>query len=301
MIKSLIIGGLALGFLAWIFTACSGSSDSRSSKTNKPRIGVSIPPQIFFVRNIAGDRVDVSCLLSSSSDPETFEPSVNQFRELSEADAYLELGTLPFEKMVVERMRQNRRPLPVYSMNEGIEPLTGTHSHHHDQGNHDHDEQDPHIWSSIKNAKVIALNTLNALVATDSVNEDVYRANYARLAQRIDSIDYLFSKNIASADEPKAFVVWHPSLSYLARDYGMTQIPLVDAGKESSVKSYIGRIEKARNLKGTVFFFQKEFDTERANTIARDAGISLVEINPMNEEWEDEIQKIYDAFTIDRP
>ena len=305
MIKSLIIGGLAIAFLGWLFTACSGNKTSNVTAA-KPRIAVSIPPQMFFVRNIAGDRVDITCLLNSSADPETFEPSVALFRELAEADAFLALGTLPFEKKIVANLTGNSKEPAIYYVNKDIEALRGTHSHHDSHvGHHDENESDnadPHIWSSVKNARIIALNTLDALVAADPKNEDTYRANFARLESRIDSIDSLFIRNVVNnADAPKSFVVWHPSLSYFARDYNLKQLPLSHAGKESSVKGFADRLQKIKDNGTNIFFFQKEFDTDKAHTIARDADIKLIEINPMNEEWEDEIQKLYDAFTINKP
>ena len=301
MIKSLIIGGLALGLLSWILSACSGRT-STSESSQRRKVMVSIPPQQFFIDNIAGDRVEVKCLVNVSADPETFEPSVTQLKDLATVDAYLPIGTLPFEHKLVEIAKKNGGE--VYCMSEDIALLYGTHSHrHHDvdgEHGHEHGAPDPHVWSSARNAKTMALNALNALVAVDAANEDIYRANYARLDQRLDSIDMAFKRCFETYPQGAAFLVWHPSLSYFARDYGLNQISLNQEGKETSVNGYIKQLERAKSSDAVAFFIQQDFDTSRARSMASDAGITLTEINPMNAEWEDEMQKLYDAFTINK-
>lgn len=303
MIKNLIIGGLSLAFLAWVMAACSSESRKKISARSKPLIAVSIPPQLFFIDNIAGDRVETLCLLRSNADPESFEPTPTQRMELAEADAYIPLGTLPFEKSLLSSLQEERRGFTVSEASEGIVPLTDTHSHgtsrihRHDSGEN-HTGTDPHVWSSPKNAKIIALNTLNALIAADSANEDYYRANFARLDARLDSIDRSFKKAFASYNGLPAFIVWHPSLSYFARDYGLKQIALSDGGKEASVKGVIDKLKKAGASGAPICFYQQEFDAGKASVLTSGINAKIVEINPMNREWEDEMQKLYDAFTL---
>ncbi|MCH5247474.1 MAG: zinc ABC transporter substrate-binding protein [Muribaculaceae bacterium] len=295
MIKNLILGAVAMAVIAWLFSACSGATKRSDGSGSRPLIAVSIPPQLFFIKAIAGDRVDTFCLLESSADPESFEPSMNQLVALEKAAVYLPMGELAFEKSLIDKLKANNSSLEIEKVTEGIVPLEGTHSHH--DGHHSHDV-DPHMWSSAVNGKIIALNTLNALIKADSKNEDVYRANYGRLEQRIDSIDSCFREVFSRPDVTKSFIVWHPSLSYFARDYGLTQLALSMSGKESSVKGMIDRMDAIKSSGAEVYFYQKEFDNDRAKSIARETDTNVVEINPMNEEWEDEMQKLYDAFTV---
>lgn len=298
MIKNLIIGAIAFAFLMWLLTSCTVKDKGKVQGT-KPVVAVSIPPQLFFVENIAGDRVSTLCLLESSADPENFEPSISQLVEMENAGAYIAIGALPFEKQLKARLKSGKRSPLITECIEEIEPLTSTHTHTTSSGRHSHESVDPHIWSSPRNAKAMALSTLNALVEVDSVNEDVYRSNYARLIQRIDSIDDSF-RRVFGVEEPRpAFIVWHPSLSYFARDYNLHQISLSDAGKEASVKGLTASIDKAKESNAAVCFYQQEFDSAKARTLSNEIGAKIVEINPMNKEWEDEMQKLYDAFTLD--
>lgn len=297
IVKNLILGALALGAMALIISACNGA---RKGSGNRPIVAVSIPPQQFFIDNIAGDRVETVCLLGGTSDPESFEPSMKQFVDLEKARVYMPVGVFAFERSIIDRLKSNRPDLKVISVTEGVDALYDTHVHAHgdEADHHDHrGEADPHMWSSAVNAKVIALNTLDALIEADPANEDVYRANYGRLEARLDSVDGCFRRLFDGMEARPSFAVWHPSLSYFARDYGLKQISLVDVGKETSVKSLVANLKSAGGDDCRVYFYQQEFDSDKAMSLVKESGVNVVTINPMNREWEDEMQKLYDAFS----
>lgn len=294
-LKNIILGFISIAVMAWL-AGCAGGN-GRKRQRQRPILTVSIPPQTYFVKAIADTLAEVNCLLESTADPETFEPTVNQLIRLQESDAYLPMGTLPFEHALTERLKANRKDLTVSSMSDGIKRLTGTHAcnnpahHHHEDG-----EADPHVWSSVENARIMALNTLNALIEADSVNEDTYRRNYGALINNLDSMERDFRHLFASQNVPRSFVVWHPSLSYFARDYGLKQLVLGNPGKEESVMSMKASIDRAGAEDAKVYFYQSEFDTARAEAISQATGAETVTINPMNADWEGEMIKLYMAF-----
>lgn len=298
MVKNLILGAMAFGCMAMIISACGGKR-ARGEKSRRPVVAVSIPPQQFFIDNIAGDRVETVCLLGRASDPESFEPSMKQFVDLEKARVYMPVGVFAFERVLTDRLKSNRPDLRIINVTDGIEAIYDTHDHRHDdERDHDsHGEADPHMWSSAVNAKIIALNTLDVLIEVDSINEDVYRANYARLESRLDSVDGCFRRLFDGRDDRPSFAVWHPSLSYFARDYGLKQVALVDVGKESSVKALSESMKNAGVENCRIYFYQQEFDSDKAAGLVKENGFDVVTINPMNREWEDEMQKLYDAFS----
>ena len=90
--------------------------------------------------------------------------------------------------------------------------------------------------------------------------------------------------------------MWHPSLSYFARDYGLHQISIEYNGKEASVSHLKEEIDVARASGARVFFYQKEFDTRQITTINEQIGARMVTINPMNYEWEEEMRNIVNVL-----
>lgn len=142
----------------------------------------------------------------------------------------------------------------------------------------------------------MAKNMADALCRIDPDNADTYNANAIALIQHIDSLHAVTDSLLAAANA-HAFAIWHPSLSYFARDYSLHQLALGQESKEASIANLKSMIEEARTDSVKVFFFQKEYDSRQANTISDEIGSRLVPINPLAYDWDAELMKIADELT----
>lgn len=284
-----------LSLIAILTQGCSNNGSSNDKKT----ITVSLEPQKYFLDKIVGDKIEVNCLLKSSSNPESYEPSMNDLLTLEKSMAYIKMGNVGFEQSLVDKIKQNSKEITIFDSSHGIEPILGTHDccHHHEHNHAHHNEAsaDPHTWTSIKNAKIIARNMFDVVVKIDSINKDFYKSNYDKLISSLDSLDAYATQKLAP-HKGEAFLVWHPSLSYFARDYNLEQITLGQIGKELSAKQLQEQIDNARKHKASTFFFQKEYDSQQANVLNEQIGAKITTINPLSYEWEKEIRHIIDAI-----
>lgn len=292
---------LAVVVSALLFSAC-GSNKGISDKNEVLDVIVSIPPQAELVKAVAGDKANVISLTTSSVNPETFEPALNALVALENSDIYMPVGTLGYESAILKRMSESGNKSTVADMSEGIKLLYGTHEHHHDEGeeehhhSHNHGSADPHVWSSPRNLKIMVENIEAALSKADTESRNYYHENAARLQAHIDSID-MAVKSVTDTLSCRTFIVWHPSLSYFAEDYGLKQLTVGSHGKEMSVKQLHERLDKAANENVRVFFFQAEFDSDKATEIKNRTGAAMVTINPMNADWENEFKLITDGLS----
>jgi len=272
-----------------VLSSCSGSK-GRSGGT-KPLLAVSIEPQRKMLEELAADRFEVFSVMPAGANPETYDPPMSARAKIADAKAYFAIGHLPFEKTV-------SAGLPVVDTSVGIIPVTGTHSHgsHGDGHSHDYEDADPHVWTSLRNAKAMAYTMMSQLVADDPANADLYRSNFSRMAQRYDSLDAVVAKRLADAGA-HAFAVWHPSLSYFARDYGLRQIAVGQESKEMPIGRLKEIIDAARADSVSVFFFQKEYDSRQAENANLEIGSRLVNINPLAYDWEEQIMIVADELS----
>lgn len=266
-----------------------GAADDTAG--GRPTVTVSIQPQAWLLRAIAGDSVNINTLMSAGTNPETFEPGVSTIRDASSSDLLMLSGNLGFETTLAGRIAANNPDLRVVDTSAGIEPIYGTHSH----GNHTHTVADPHTWTSVRNARVIASNMLDALVDIDPDRADYYRSRAARLDAHLDSLDTAVAARLDSLTS-RSFMVWHPSLSYYARDYGLEQISLGTEGRETTIRGAQAVIDRASQRGATVLFVQADFDSDRARSLVTETGAKLVTINPLDPDWEAQINIITDAL-----
>ena len=96
----------------------------------------------------------------------------------------------------------------------------------------------------------------------------------------------------------------HPNLAYLARDYGLKEIPVEYEGKEPPPSRMKELIDIARKENIRVIFVQKEYDNKNARVIAHEIGAELKIIDPLSEDWmaatTDIITSLHDSFLLSK-
>lgn len=280
----------------YIFVFCVLCACVSCKPAQERVISVTIMPQKYIAEQIAGEHYSINCAVPTNANPEAYDITPAQMAELSKSVAYMQVGMLGFELNWLNNIRQNNPEMKVYDMSEGIEMIQGAHAHSHADGSvHRTSVADPHVWSSPKNMRIMADNMYEALVELDPDNMAYYKTRYEALVQRIDSIDSVVAR-ILEPVKGAAFAIYHPSLTYLARDYGLTQISIENIGKENSAHSFRSAIDEARAAGVKIVFIQKEFDSRQVHTFADELGAEVYTINPLSYDWESEIINIAHAI-----
>ena len=269
-----------------------GSCNQSSKKSDVPTLTVTIEPLRFFTETIAGDKYRVISMVPQGSSPETYDPTPQQLVALNQSDAYLRIGHIGFEQAWMERIKANNPHIKVFDTSEGIDFIRGE-GHWH--GNHFHQGGiEPHVWNSATNAILIAENICKSLCQLDSINQNFYQERTDSLKQIIVQTDKKIRQLLQSADS--TFLIYHPALSYFARDYGLKQISIEDNGKHPSPASLKTLIDTCRKEGVRVIFVQQEFDQHNAQLIASELGIEIVPINPLSYHWEKEMIRIAETL-----
>lgn len=141
----------------------------------------------------------------------------------------------------------------------------------------------------------MASNIHNAVVAAmpDSTH---YTTRYNALCERLTSLDKDVEKMCSNSTLPY-FIIYHPALTYLARDYGLEQVAIEDEGKEASAKRIAQIISQARKDGIKRVFYQSEFPESSVSVICEDIGANAVEINPLSEDIFTNIRNIVSLIT----
>lgn len=284
-----------------LLAACAGcSSKSSTAETEKPIITVTIEPQRYFTEAIAGDKFTVISMVPKGSSPETYDPIPQQLVSLGDSKAYFRIGYIGFEQTWMDRLMNNTPHIQVFDTSKGIDLILSNDDSCQGHGHSSHDGHmhavEPHVWNSTTNALILAGNTYKALSALDKANEAYYRTRYDSLCHRIQHTDSIIRQRLSAPDAAKSFMIYHPALSYFARDYGLHQISIEEGGKEPSPTHLKELIDlcKAENVQ--VIFVQPEFDKRNAETIAQQTGTRVVPIHPLSYEWETEMLNVTEAL-----
>ena len=136
---------LILSATALLMASCSGARHHNDTP-EKPVVVVSIAPLSYFAEGIGGDKVDVEVMAPAGTDPETYEPSMASLGSASQASVIFTTGLLPFEEKIALTVKESSGGKTLnQALCDSLQLIMGTHGH---------DEADPHIWMSLRNARV---------------------------------------------------------------------------------------------------------------------------------------------------
>lgn len=271
-----------------ILCACTNTPQ----KNEKPIITVTLEPLRYFTEAIAGDNFQVISMVPKGSSPESYDPTPQQLVNLSQSQAYFRIGYIGFEQAWMDKLEANSPDMKVYDTSVGVDLIRGE-GHWH--GDHYHEGGvEPHIWNSTQNALIIAENIYKALCELDAAHQADYQKRLDVLKETIRQTDKNVKAFLKNADN--TFLIYHPALSYFARDYELKQISMEEGGKEPSPAQLKALIETCRKEKIHTIFVQQEFDQRNAQLIANELGINIVSINPLSYDWAEEMVRVAKAL-----
>lgn len=272
--------------LSLMFVSCTIQQKDRSEGEE---IAVSILPQKYFIDRITDSTISTLIMIPASKSPATYEPLPSQIEALSTVKAYFRIGYIGFELAWMDKLSDANPEMKIFNLSEGIELFEGQTNHKGED--HHHHGIDPHIWMSPENCLIMSSNILNALVELYPDKKENFLKNYAGLKMEIEAVNTKIDSMLKHFDQ-RYFFIFHPALTYYAHDYQLIQTPIEIEGNEPSLR-YMANVMQLIKAKGiNDIFIQQQFDRRNAETITRETGGSVIEINPLDYNWPEQIISI---------
>jgi zinc transport system substrate-binding protein len=237
-------------------------------------ISVTILPQKGVVKAIGGDRVSVNVMVPPGNSPATYSPNFKQLKELKKSDIYFTIG-VPFDKKYLSKIKEINPQIEIINFGKYIKK-----------------DSNPHIWLSPALLQLEAKVVLDTLIKHNPENKNFYLHNYASYINKLAKLETEGFKNIRQ----KAFITFHPSFYYFAKDFMIKQIAIQKEGKSPSFE-YLAKIIKLAerdNVKTVII--SPEFPTKYAKIIAAKIGAKVVVISPLNEKPSTTINQLIEVL-----
>jgi len=249
--------------------------------SEKPGVVCSLFPLYEFARAVAGDRAEVSLLLPPGVEPHAWEPKASDLVAISKADIFLCVSEdlEPWAGDIVKGAA--RKGLKVVVAAEGLEMLEeDPHCRRGgDKGSH---TRDPHVWLDLHYDQRIVARIAEVLSSIDPEGEDHYRNNAVAYNQKLRALDERYKEALARCRHRYLVVGGHSAFSYLARRYGLEQIPLygVSADSQPTPRRLAEVIETARAAKVKYIFFETLISPRLSRVVAEEIGAGTLVLNP---------------------
>lgn len=178
-----------------------------------------------LVRNVGGDRVQVTGLIGEGVDPHLYKPTRDDVAKLLRADVVFFNGLLLEGRMEETFAKIRERGKPVVAITKGIPA---------DRLLTEASEPDPHVWmdpelwaATVETVRETLAGADPGGAATFAANADAYRKTLAGLA------DYQKRVLATIPERQRVLVTAHDAFQYLARATGLRVLPIQGISTES--------------------------------------------------------------------
>jgi manganese/zinc/iron transport system substrate-binding protein len=204
----------------------------------RPRVVCTTTVVADLVRQIAGDRVVVACLMPPGVDPHSYRATPRDADLLAGADLVVASG-LRLEGKLADLLDRLGSRVPVLAVADGLprESLLAVGA----------DAHDPHVWFDAALWARCAPAVAEALARIDPAGAALHRERAAAHAARLAAVDAEVRTMIASIPESRRVLVTaHDAFRYFGRAYGIEVVGVQGTSTES--EAGIGDVNRLVDL-----------------------------------------------------
>ena len=249
-------------FRFWLICAVIATAGAPLHAQERVNVVASFSILGDFVKNVGGDRIDVTTLVGPNGDVHVYDPAPSDARKIAGAKL-LVINGLGLEGWLPRLLQSSGGRAPIMTATKGIAPLkVGS-------------DADPHAWQSVANAKIYVTNISDALVAADPADAEVFRANARDYLTKLDALDREVREAVAKIPAARRKVIsTHDAFGYFAAAYGIEFVaPLgVSTESEASARDIAGIITEIKRQKIPAVFLENISDPRLIRRISAETG-----------------------------
>ncbi len=270
--------------------ATTAQTTSPAAKTEDlPLVVATNSVSCGLARQIAGDTINLKCLIEAGTDPHVYQPNPEDRKAIDSAKLVL-YGGYDFEPSVIKLINASSNPAPKIAVNEVAVPTPlmteNGHSHSHEKEDKKEDkkatkEADPHVWNNAQNGIKITQAISKSLSTLRPDQADAYAKNTAKLVSELEQIDIWIKAQIATIPEAsRKLITTHDALGYYAAAYGipvegaLNGISTDEQPTPTRVKDLVNVIKSS---KVPTIFAEVSINPKLINTVAKEANVKVSE------------------------
>jgi zinc/manganese transport system substrate-binding protein len=248
-----------------------GSAGARAA--DKIKVATSFSVLGDMVKQIGGDRVEVSSFVGPNGDAHVYEPTPGDAKTLVDS-AVLVVNGLGLEGWMSRLQKSSGFKGKVVTATTGIK----SRQMEEEEKGKTRKITDPHAWQSLANGRVYVQNIRDGLIAADPAGKDTYTANAMKFLADIDQEDMEVRAAVAKLPPARRKIITtHDAFGYFGATYGMDFIAPegVSTESEASAKDVAKIIRQIKAQKIPAVFLENVTDHRLLDQIAKETGAKV--------------------------
>ena len=269
MMKKLLSLLLCL-FLAALVGCGEKAPTQQKKEIEKISVVATVFPAYDFVREIAGDKVEIKMLLPFGGESHTYEPTLQDMVAVSECDLFIFVGG-DIDPWAVELLKASlnseRRRISLLEI--------AGEEHQHKEDEEHQEENDQHIWTSPKRAMEIVKVIAETLCDADPQNTEIYTKNRTEYLEKLNILSGEF-EGLGEKSNGKTLVFADRfPFNYLCHDYGFNHLSALSgcsSDTEPTITAVNNLINKVKEEKTSAVLYTETADGNIAKTVMNATG-----------------------------
>lgn len=256
------------------------SLEVSEEKREKLSLVASIYPYKLLAKEVGGERLDVSLLISGNLSPHFYAPKMSDLKMLEQADVFL-LNGGRLEGSLETILPSLKNVLAVSDLYL-VEDETHHEAHHHDECVHS-----PHYWFSPEAMKVCALALAETLALLDESSAEYFRGNAQRFVEELEATVLALKEQRENYPKDFAYLAMHNSYDYFC-DFMKIEVETIEEapGREPSTKTVAALIEVIEEKGIRFIVLDPQTEGRSAKRLAENGELKQVIIDPLGLEYQ---------------
>ncbi|MDQ3353465.1 MAG: metal ABC transporter substrate-binding protein [Actinomycetota bacterium] len=288
-----------------LLAATCGESETAAPGTGEVSAVAAVYPLAWVAEQVAPD-ADVSLLSSGGLEAHDLEITPDQRQAIETSDVALFVGNIGYQPQVEDAIADAGGEVVSLAEVAGpdrlLEPVEEAHA---DEGGEagageaegeDAGEEeatvDPHIWFNPAVMADAAGRTGEAFATADPDNAETYRTNAEELVAELAALEEELAEILGGECRHQEAIVSHQAYGYLLDPFGVIQHGVTGINPEAGASSgELGELVSEIEAEGFEYVLTEPVEgREGAETVAREAGVELLEITPLDAVTEDQAE-----------
>lgn len=271
-----IFVALTIGFVGCGNQAARTTFTQTTTQVNEnlPQVVATTSVLCDLTRQVAGNTVNLTCLISPTANPQFYKPKPEDRKAIEQANLILYTG-YNFEPNLIKLIKASKNSARKIAVGQ---LAVSKPQKFQERGKK---VSDPHLWHNTKNAiKMVEVINSN-LIKLESSEAEAYTSNTRKITNELTQLDRWINSRITSIPAKKRkLVTTSDALGYYAKAYGISLaggLEGIGSEKEltaSRVKNLVINIKRA---KVSTIFSEAVISSDLIESVATEAKVKVSE------------------------
>jgi zinc transport system substrate-binding protein len=250
-----------------------------NSPTAQLLVATSFYPQYYFASEIGGETAQVFSITPPGTEAHEYEPTARDIARIEDSQLLIINGAVEeWAAQITPQLTSTE----VVQLNDSL--IT-----------------DPHTWLNPTMAQAEVDKIAQGYITINPTAESQYLERAEKLKLELAALDQEFRTGLAVCQR-REFVTTHQAFDYIATEYELSQIPIsgLSPEEEPSARRLVEITNQIKNNGTKYIFFEELVSPELALTLAQEAGIETLVLNPLESLSQEDLDMGETYFTVMR-